>query len=76
MNKQCPTTNYKTDYSNPLATGDVEFYKRPKLPTRSLKFDKKLMSHYEEMNNKMLAAKKGKRNNDLYQSLDGLKESK
>ena len=41
-----------------------------------MKFDKKLASHYDEMNNKMFAAKKGKRNFDLYQSLDGAKESK
>ena len=67
VNKKWPATNYKTDYSDPQATGDVEFFKHYKHKARTMKFDRNITSHYDEMNNKMLAAKqRGRRNNDLY----------
>ena len=72
--KKCPTTNYKTDYSHPEASGDVQFFKRPHYPVNhSLKFGKSMMSHYNEMNTKMLAEKQRSRQNALSKSMDGPK---
>ena len=66
--KKCPTTNYKTDFISPRASGEVEFFKKPQFPVRGVNFDKNMMSAYDETNAKLMEEKR--RSRTMAQSLD------
>ena len=68
--KPTPSTIYKTDFGSPEASGDVDFFRHPRLPVNNnqVRYDRNMKSHYDSTNSKLLEDVKRRRK--FHQSYD------